>query len=200
VLAVADEQVLIHPAGHGKPLLIGSLSGGAFLFIGGTMAFKRLTSGQGGGRCRTLSASPCLRCTGSGRSRSIQSHCSCTRLRRRCSLSSPSGNGLIRRALGAFSESVAQDPMRSSFLAARLSGQEADGSRDFCTLPSNLPETRELARISSVPPVVCCTTRAACSTLWPYKPCLPAQLSFVEPRSTQRCESIGDALGRRPGS
>jgi low temperature requirement protein LtrA len=47
VLAVADEQVLIHPTGHSEPFLITSLLGGAFLFIGGTMVFKRLTSGQG---------------------------------------------------------------------------------------------------------------------------------------------------------
>ena len=46
VLAVADEQVLTHPTGHSGPLTIGSLFGGAFLFIGGTMVFKRLTSGQ----------------------------------------------------------------------------------------------------------------------------------------------------------
>ena len=47
VLAVADEQVLAHPDGHSEPFLIAALLGGAFLFIGGTMAFKRLTSGQG---------------------------------------------------------------------------------------------------------------------------------------------------------
>jgi low temperature requirement protein LtrA len=47
VLAVADEQVLTHPTGQSAPLLISSLLGGAFLFIGGTMAFKWLTSGQG---------------------------------------------------------------------------------------------------------------------------------------------------------
>ena len=46
-LAVADEQVLTHPTGYSEPFLITSLLGGAFLFIGGTMVFKRLTSGQG---------------------------------------------------------------------------------------------------------------------------------------------------------
>jgi low temperature requirement protein LtrA len=46
VLAVADEQVLLHPAGTSEPFLIASLLGGAALFIGGTMTFKRLTSGQ----------------------------------------------------------------------------------------------------------------------------------------------------------
>ena len=45
VLAVADEQVLAHPGGHSEPFLIASLTGGAFLFIGGTMVFKRLTGG-----------------------------------------------------------------------------------------------------------------------------------------------------------
>jgi len=44
VLAVADEQVLMHPTGHREPLLLASLLGGALLFIGGTMTFKRLTS------------------------------------------------------------------------------------------------------------------------------------------------------------
>ena len=46
VLAVADEQVLTHPAGHVEPFFVASLVGGAFLFICGTMAFKRMTSGQ----------------------------------------------------------------------------------------------------------------------------------------------------------
>jgi low temperature requirement protein LtrA len=46
VLAVADEQVLVHPTGHSEPFLVASLLGGAFLFIGGTMLFKRMTSGQ----------------------------------------------------------------------------------------------------------------------------------------------------------
>ena len=46
MLAVADEQVLIHPSGHSEPFLIASLVGGAFLFVGGNMIFKRLTSGQ----------------------------------------------------------------------------------------------------------------------------------------------------------
>lgn len=47
VLAVADEQVLAHPAGHSEPFLIASLLGGAGLFVGGTMVFKRLTSERG---------------------------------------------------------------------------------------------------------------------------------------------------------
>ena len=46
VLAVADEQVLVHPTGRSEPFYIASLVGGAFLFIGGAMLFKRLTSGQ----------------------------------------------------------------------------------------------------------------------------------------------------------
>lgn len=43
VLAVADEQVLAHPSGHSEPFLLASLLGGALLFIGGVMTFKRLT-------------------------------------------------------------------------------------------------------------------------------------------------------------
>ena len=46
VLAVADEQVLVHPTGHLEPFFIAALIGGAALFIAGTMFFKRLTSGQ----------------------------------------------------------------------------------------------------------------------------------------------------------
>jgi low temperature requirement protein LtrA len=46
VLAVADEQVLTHPTGHLEPYFIAALVGGALLFIGGTMIFKRMTSGQ----------------------------------------------------------------------------------------------------------------------------------------------------------
>jgi low temperature requirement protein LtrA len=46
VLAVADEQVLIHPSGEVEPFFIMALLGGALLFICGTMLFKRLTSGQ----------------------------------------------------------------------------------------------------------------------------------------------------------
>lgn len=44
VLAVADEQVLMHPTGHSEPFLLAALFGGALLFLGGTMTFKRLTS------------------------------------------------------------------------------------------------------------------------------------------------------------
>lgn len=47
VLAVADEQVLMHPTGHSEPFLLASILGGAFLFIGGTMIFKRMTSANG---------------------------------------------------------------------------------------------------------------------------------------------------------
>jgi len=47
VLAVADEQVLMHPTGHTEPFLLASLLGGAMLFIGGNMLFKRITSPQG---------------------------------------------------------------------------------------------------------------------------------------------------------
>jgi low temperature requirement protein LtrA len=47
VLAVADEQVLAHPTGHSEPFLTASLIGGALLFIGGTMTFKRLTGTSG---------------------------------------------------------------------------------------------------------------------------------------------------------
>jgi len=46
VLAVADEQVLVHPAGHLEPYFIAALIGGALLFMGGTTIFKRMTSGQ----------------------------------------------------------------------------------------------------------------------------------------------------------
>lgn len=46
LLAVADEQVLAHPAGHLEPFYIAAVIGGALLFIGGTMLFKRMTSGQ----------------------------------------------------------------------------------------------------------------------------------------------------------
>ncbi len=46
VLAVADEEVLNHPTGHLEPFYVAALIGGAVLFIGGTMIFKRLTSGQ----------------------------------------------------------------------------------------------------------------------------------------------------------
>jgi low temperature requirement protein LtrA len=47
VLAVADEQLLAHPTGHGDPFLLAALLGGAFLFIGGVMMFKRMTSQNG---------------------------------------------------------------------------------------------------------------------------------------------------------
>ena len=47
VLAVADEMVLAHPTGHIDPFFVGALIGGAFLFLGGTMTFKRMTSSQG---------------------------------------------------------------------------------------------------------------------------------------------------------
>ena len=46
VLAVADEQVLAHPTGHLEPFFIAALIAGAMLFIGGTMYFKKVTSGQ----------------------------------------------------------------------------------------------------------------------------------------------------------
>ena len=46
VLAVADAQVLTHPHGRLEPFFTAALVGGAFLFVGGTMIFKRLTSGQ----------------------------------------------------------------------------------------------------------------------------------------------------------
>ena len=44
VIAVADEQVLAHPAGHLEPFYIAALVGGALLFISGNMIFKRMTS------------------------------------------------------------------------------------------------------------------------------------------------------------
>ena len=44
VLAVFDEQLLTHPVGRLEPFLLASLVGGAFLFISGTMVFKRLAS------------------------------------------------------------------------------------------------------------------------------------------------------------
>ena len=46
LLAVADEQALVHPTGHLEPFYVAAVVGGALLFIGGTMIFKRLTSGQ----------------------------------------------------------------------------------------------------------------------------------------------------------
>ncbi|HET9337142.1 MAG TPA: low temperature requirement protein A [Sphingomicrobium sp.] len=46
VVAVTDEQVLVHPTGHLEPFYIAAVIGGALLFIGGTMVFKRMTSGQ----------------------------------------------------------------------------------------------------------------------------------------------------------
>jgi low temperature requirement protein LtrA len=45
-IAVADEQALTHPTGHLQPFFVASLIGGAILFVCGTMAFKRMTSGQ----------------------------------------------------------------------------------------------------------------------------------------------------------
>jgi low temperature requirement protein LtrA len=46
VIAVADEQVLVHPSGHLEPYYVAALVGGALLFICGAMLFKRMTSGQ----------------------------------------------------------------------------------------------------------------------------------------------------------
>jgi len=46
VLAVADEQVLAHPAGRLEPYYVAALVGGALLFVGGTGLFKRMTSSQ----------------------------------------------------------------------------------------------------------------------------------------------------------
>ncbi|HEU0310017.1 MAG TPA: low temperature requirement protein A [Sphingomicrobium sp.] len=46
VIAVADEQVLTHPTDHLEPFYLTALIGGALLFIGGSMIFKRMTSGQ----------------------------------------------------------------------------------------------------------------------------------------------------------
>lgn len=46
VVAVADEQVLVHPTGSLEPFYIAAVIGGALLFIGGTGLFKRMTSGQ----------------------------------------------------------------------------------------------------------------------------------------------------------
>lgn len=46
VVAVADEQVLTHPAGALEPFFVAALVCGALLFIGGNMLFKRMTSGQ----------------------------------------------------------------------------------------------------------------------------------------------------------
>ena len=44
VLAVGDEIVLTHPSGHSDPAFFMILTGGAFLFVGGTGLFKRLTN------------------------------------------------------------------------------------------------------------------------------------------------------------
>ena len=46
VLAVADEQALIHPEGQLEPFFVAALIGGSCLFIGGMMIFKRRTGGQ----------------------------------------------------------------------------------------------------------------------------------------------------------
>jgi len=46
VLAVADEQVLIHPTGHFEAFFMAALIGGALLFLAGTGLFKRMTGGQ----------------------------------------------------------------------------------------------------------------------------------------------------------
>ena len=43
---MSDEQALVHPTGHLEPFYIAAVIGGALLFIGGTMLFKRITSGQ----------------------------------------------------------------------------------------------------------------------------------------------------------
>lgn len=48
ILAVVDEQVLAHPLGHIEPFLLASLMGGALLFLGGAMVFKRPSSRTGG--------------------------------------------------------------------------------------------------------------------------------------------------------
>jgi low temperature requirement protein LtrA len=44
VLAVSDEQVLIHPTDHLEPFYVAAVIGGAFLFVGGAGMFKRMTS------------------------------------------------------------------------------------------------------------------------------------------------------------
>lgn len=44
VLALADEQVLVHPTGHLEPFYVAAVIGGALLFIGGAGLFKRMTS------------------------------------------------------------------------------------------------------------------------------------------------------------
>lgn len=44
--AVVDEQVLAHPYGHVEPFFLWALVGSAFLFLGGVMIFKRMTSGR----------------------------------------------------------------------------------------------------------------------------------------------------------
>ena len=46
VIAVADEQALVHPTGHLEPDFLAALIGGALLFISGTGLFKRMTSSQ----------------------------------------------------------------------------------------------------------------------------------------------------------
>jgi low temperature requirement protein LtrA len=43
-LAVADEQVLMHPKGHLEPFYVAALVGGALLFVVGTGLFKKLTN------------------------------------------------------------------------------------------------------------------------------------------------------------
>ena len=44
VLAVTDEMALAHPVGHVENAFVLALIGGAFLFVGGTALFKRMTS------------------------------------------------------------------------------------------------------------------------------------------------------------
>ncbi|HET9354095.1 MAG TPA: low temperature requirement protein A [Sphingomicrobium sp.] len=44
LLAVADEQALVHPEGHLEPYYVAALIGGALAFIGGAGLFKRMTS------------------------------------------------------------------------------------------------------------------------------------------------------------
>ncbi|MBO9499482.1 MAG: low temperature requirement protein A [Novosphingobium sp.] len=46
VLAVIDEQTLVHPLAPSHPDFVLTLLGGSILFLGGTMVFKRITSGN----------------------------------------------------------------------------------------------------------------------------------------------------------
>ena len=74
VLAVVDEQALAHPLAPSHPNFVALTGAGSLLFLGGTMVFKRLTSGRHGCPPRIITAcgSPgWWRCWAGWRSRRI---------------------------------------------------------------------------------------------------------------------------------